>query len=51
MISIKFKQNIDNTQSKQAKIHRKKNLKKKNHKPKVSRLLPNVCDFEKKTIP
>jgi hypothetical protein len=54
-INNKFKQNIDETHSKQPKIHRKnpyqpmdfENLKKKIREPKVSRLLPNVCDFQK----
>ncbi len=54
-ISNNLKQNIDETHSKQPKIYRKihtslwvsKNLKKKIHEPEVSRLLPNVCDFQK----
>ncbi len=50
----KFKQNIDETHSKQPKIYENphqpmdfKNLKKKNRELKVSTLLPNVCDFQK----
>jgi hypothetical protein len=47
--------NLDETHSEQPKIHREipcqpmnfKNLKKKIREPKVSRLLPNVCDFQK----
>jgi hypothetical protein len=52
-ISNNFKQNIDDTQSEQPKIQRKilpldfKSLEKKICEPKVSRLLPNVCDFRK----
>jgi hypothetical protein len=62
-ISYKFKQNIDETHSKQPKTAKNpyqfmdfknpyqfmdfKNLKKKIRKPKVWKLLPNVCDFQK----
>jgi hypothetical protein len=42
---------FDKTHSKQPKTVDLKNLKKKIHEPNVSRLLPNVCDFKKKTIP
>jgi hypothetical protein len=47
-----FKQKIDETHSKQPKIHTSlwilKISRKKNRKPKVSRLLPYVCDFQSK---
>jgi hypothetical protein len=55
-INNNLKQNIDGTHSKQPKIHRKiytyqpmdfKTLKKKIHGSKVSRLLSNVCDFQR----
>ncbi len=54
-ISNNIKQDIDDTHSTQPKIHKKihtclwilKNLVKKIRKPKVWRLLPNVCDFRK----
>jgi hypothetical protein len=49
-----FKQNIDETQSKQPKIHMKIHtslwilkISRKICEPKVLRLLPNVCDFQK----
>ncbi len=54
-ISDNFKQNIDETDLKQPKIHRKihtsppmnfKNRKKKIREPKGSRLLQNLCDFQ-----
>jgi hypothetical protein len=58
-IGNNFKQNIDETHSKQPKIHRKihtslwifTNLKKKICEPKASRLLPNLCDFQEKSYP
>jgi hypothetical protein len=48
--------NIDETDLKQPNIQRKiqtkpmdfKNLREKIHEPKVSRLLPNLCDFHTK---
>jgi hypothetical protein len=47
-ISNDFEQNIDETHSKQQKFHRKIHTSLwKIHAPKVSRLLPNVCDFQK----
>ena len=53
-ISNNFKQNIDETHSKQPKIYENphqpmdfKNLKKKIRELRVSTLLPNVCDFQK----
>ncbi len=47
MISNNFKQNIDETHSKQTKIHRKIHTAYGFLKPKVSRLLPKVCEFRK----
>ncbi len=55
-ISNNFKQNIGETDSKQPKIHRKihtnlwilKISRKKSAKPKVSILLPNICDLQSK---
>jgi hypothetical protein len=54
-LSNNFKQNNDETHSKQPKTYKKihtslwikKSLKKKMHESKVSRLLPNVCDLQK----
>jgi hypothetical protein len=55
-ISNNFKQTIDEKHSKQPNIQSVgksipaygfKNLKKKISEPKVSRLLPNVCNFQK----
>jgi hypothetical protein len=49
-ISNYFKQNIDETHSKQPKFIPTYGFLKsqeKNREPKVSRLLPNVCDFQK----
>jgi hypothetical protein len=53
-INNNFEQNIDATHSKEPKIHWKiltslwilKTSRKKIRKPKVSRLLPNLCDFQ-----
>ncbi len=57
-ISNNFKQNIDEIRPNHQKSKGKsiqlmdyKSLKKKIREPKVSRLLPNVCDFLKKAIP
>jgi hypothetical protein len=51
---ITLKENIDETHLKEPKIYKKsipaygfKNLKKKIRVPKVSRPLPDVCDFQK----
>jgi hypothetical protein len=57
-ISKNFDRYIDKTNVKQPKIHRKnpyqpmefENLKEKIREPKISRLLPNLCDFHKKCI-
>jgi hypothetical protein len=46
-ISNGLKQNIDERDSKQPKIHRKIHTSLwKISEPKVSRLLPNLCDFQ-----
>jgi hypothetical protein len=46
-ISNNLKQNIDERDSKQPKIHRKiHTCQWKISEPKVSRLLPNVCNFQ-----
>jgi hypothetical protein len=57
-ISNKFKQNIGKTHSKQPKKPKNpnqfmdfKNHKEKIRKPKISKLLPNVCEFQKKLTP
>jgi hypothetical protein len=52
---VNISTNQNETDSKQSKIQRKilpvvKNLKKNICKPKVSRLLPNLCDLQKQTI-
>jgi hypothetical protein len=53
-ISNNFKRNIDETHSKQPKIHRKTHtslwilkITRKKFANQVLRLLPNVCDFQK----
>jgi hypothetical protein len=57
-ISNNIEQKIDETHEKQQKLHRKIHtslwilkIQRKNRKPKVLRLLPNFCVFQKKTIP
>jgi hypothetical protein len=48
---MKYIQNNQKSIGKSIPTYEFKNLMKKMCKPKVSRLLPNVCDFEKETIP
>jgi hypothetical protein len=54
-LKVVLKQNIDETQSKQTNIHIRqwvfKISRRKSVEQKASRLLPNVSDFQKKTIP
>jgi hypothetical protein len=54
VISNYFKQNINETHSELPTIHTRpwifKNLSKKISEPKVSRLLPNICDFLNHTL-